>query len=54
MKTTKSSVLGVEGNAALRQLRIQFVTFEFLLAPAARKEPALIGDGFEIYLEYLW
>jgi hypothetical protein len=48
---TKRPLPGVERNAALHQLGIQFVALKFFLAPSARKEPALVGLGLELNLE---
>src|ERR1700679_2541456 len=41
----------VEGNAALHQLGIQLVAFKFFLAPASRKQTALVGFGLDVNLE---
>ena len=51
MDATQRSLPRVEGNAALRQLRIQSMGFKFFLAPASRKQTALVGFGLDVNLE---
>ena len=51
MKATQRALSRVERNAALHQPGIQPVALEFLLAPRARKEAALIPMGLNVNLK---
>jgi hypothetical protein len=51
MEAAERSLARAKRHAALHDLGVQSVTCEFLLAPAARKEPALVGCGLEVNLE---
>jgi len=48
MDATKSACVRVKGDTALHQLRLQPVTFEFLLAPGSRKESPFITRRLDL------
>ena len=51
VQTSKSTSSGIEGNAALREDRIQTVLLKFLLAPCTREKPPLVHMWLDFDLE---
>jgi hypothetical protein len=51
MYPAQSSLPAVEGNAALHQIGVQAVAFEFALTPRTPKATALIVNGLDVDFE---
>ncbi len=54
MHPSQSPFAGIERDAALYELRIEAVNFDFFLAPDAGKETAVVMVGLGFNFKYLW